>query len=74
MAEIQELDNKIDALVNCRHEQTELRLHAASNGQKMYSHQCLFCGRTAGQYIPHHKIRNKTEIPPYDYELKDNSL
>ncbi len=73
MTEIEQIEQEVEKYRTCRHDQVELRYNTASNGAIMYSHQCLFCGETAGQFISHHKIKNKNNIPPYDKALKEKT-
>lgn len=66
---LKEIDCKIDALTNCTHEKVELRYNTNSHRQKMYVHQCLFCGRKAGDWIKHSEVRSA--CAPFDEELKN---
>lgn len=64
---IEEIDRKIDELTNCPHEKVELRYITNSHEKKMYVHQCLFCGRKAGDWIKHSKVRGAGV--PFNEEL-----
>lgn len=56
--------------LECKHERSEIRYRLASNGGKMFKHQCLRCGELVGKWIPHAEVENKDAITEIDDEFK----
>jgi len=68
---LENLKTQISNLL-CDHPKVEIRYKLASNGVKMFKNQCVRCGRTDKNWIPHTDIENKDDIKPINDDLKDN--
>ena len=56
--------------MTCQHPRTEIRHKIASNGQPFVKHQCLDCGRPAGNHIAHKELQwRPQDYPPWDHDL-----
>jgi len=62
---IKNLENQIEQLT-CKHLRFEIRYRKATNGTLMYKKQCIRCGETLGDWIPHSRIPPAAEIVPID--------
>jgi hypothetical protein len=47
----------------------ELRRRIASNGTTHVGYQCLTCGRSAGNWLPHSSVKNIDRLPVFDMEV-----
>lgn len=66
------LENQINNLKECAHQNKEIRCRTASNGSKMYRFQCTRCGATFGNWISHHEIENPEKIKEIDDNIRNN--
>jgi len=69
-ARLENIQKQINSL-ECTHPKKEVRYKLASNNSKMWKEQCIRCGETFGEWIPHKDITNPDERREIDDNLRN---
>ena len=73
---IHNLEKALEMLTGCECRRLEIRYREASNSNKMYTRQCLDCGKIVrpenGMWIKQSEISNIENIKPIDDDLAKN--
>jgi hypothetical protein len=72
MSRVERIEKAIKDISDCQHERSEIRYRLCSNGSRMYSYQCLRCGKQIGGWINKKEIEAIDAVKPIDDELKNS--
>lgn len=59
--------------MTCKHPRSELRRRTLANGAVLFKRQCLDCGGEASGAVAHNEVKDKENVPPYDFGLKERA-